>query len=172
MVASNGEVQTYVVANYNSSAFIINGVSSMDQFPNAPDVVALAGAIAGWMNDPMPNSPATTSTALGSSQTPAYDAIENDQIPPSPPGNNTTTSCQSTLLEPFDPFVGSLDPNAAPPAPIFPITMNNGFTYHVPDLAFKEWFYGGSPSAFNQKFSLFGTFTTAALPPLSGSPCP
>jgi len=45
---ANGKLQTYIVANYDSTA----GSNLSGAFPAAPDIVALANAIAGWMDNP------------------------------------------------------------------------------------------------------------------------
>ena len=45
------------------------------------------------------------------------------------------------------------------------------FLYHVPDLALTSWFYNGSASPFNGKYSLFGTLTAAAPTPPPTPPC-
>jgi hypothetical protein len=48
-------------------------------------------------------------------------------------------------------------------APLLSVKMANGFTYHVQDLAFFNWFYRISPStAVNGWYSLAGNFTTDA----------
>jgi hypothetical protein len=81
-----------------------------------------------------------------------------------PTGNNPTPAwghigqvpgCQSNL-EVGDPLSGTDIP---------PVTMPNGFTYHLQELAFFNWFYGGPSFAVNHWFSDNGTFTTDAGPP-------
>jgi hypothetical protein len=86
-------------------------------------------------------------TALG-------DAIANWEDDPT--GQNPTppwgNECQANL-EVADPLEG-VD---------FPVTMPNGFTYHPPDLAFKSWFFGDTPSSgVNGWYSFVGTLRTPA----------
>jgi hypothetical protein len=152
IMAGNNEVQTYVVANYDTSGGL---------FPNAPDIVGLAGTVAGWLTDPVPNSAAITTSSFtppGASETPLFSATLDDQILPAPPNSNATQTICQALLEPFDPILPLSNSN------VFPIVMHNNFTYHVPDLAFNAWFYQDVVSPFNQKYSLFGTLTAPALP--------
>jgi hypothetical protein len=150
IMAGNNEVQTYVVANYDTSGGL---------FTNAPDIVGLAGTVAGWLTDPVPNSALITTptfTPPGESKTPPFSATLDDQILPAPPNSNATQTICQALLEPFDPILPLTSGN------IFPITMRNNFTYHVPDLAFNAWFYQGGTSPFNQQYSLFGTLMAPA----------
>jgi hypothetical protein len=47
--------------------------------------------------------------------------------------------------------------------PLLAVKMPNGFTYHVQELAFFNWYYRISPStAVNAWYSLAGTFTADA----------
>jgi hypothetical protein len=80
-----------------------------------------------------------------------------------PYGNNPTPAwghtgqvpgCQNNL-EVGDPLTGINIP---------PVTMPNGFTYHLQELAFFSWFYGGPSIAVNGWFSDNGTFTSDAGP--------
>jgi hypothetical protein len=50
--ATAGKIQTYIVANYDSTAGTNSGAVFTGAFPTAPDLVALANMIAGWMNNP------------------------------------------------------------------------------------------------------------------------
>jgi hypothetical protein len=50
--ATAGKVQTYIVANYDSTAGINSGVVFTGAFPSAPDIAALANMIVGWMDNP------------------------------------------------------------------------------------------------------------------------
>ena len=77
-----------------------------------------------------------------------------------PGGNNPTPAwggigqvggCQ-TNLEDGDPLSGTL----------MPAVTLNGFTYHLQELAFFSWFYGGSSLGTGGKFSSNGTFAGAA----------
>lgn len=77
-----------------------------------------------------------------------------------PFGNNPTPAwgaigqvggCQ-TNLEDGDPLSGTLMPT---------VTLN-GFTYHLQELAYFSWFYGGASLGTGGKFSSNGTFAGAA----------
>src|SRR5262249_44161259 len=46
--ASAGKIQTYIVANYDTTS----GSNFAGAFPAAPDLVALANMIAGWIDNP------------------------------------------------------------------------------------------------------------------------
>jgi len=77
---------------------------------------------------------------------------------PTPPWGNTGQVmgfCQANL-EVGDPLSGTN---------IAPITMPNGFTYHLQELAFFSWFFGGPSIGVNGWFSNNGTFMTDAGPP-------
>ncbi len=65
--ATAGKVQTYIVANYDSTAATKNGVVFAGAFPSAPDIAALANMIAGWMNNPttLNNTPPWPGTFSG-----------------------------------------------------------------------------------------------------------
>jgi hypothetical protein len=81
-----------------------------------------------------------------------------------PFGNNATPAwgntgqdlgvCQSNL-ETADPLSGTEAP---------PITMANGFTYHLQEMAFFSWFFGGPSTGINGWFSNNGTFLIDAGP--------
>lgn len=61
------------------------------------------------------------------------------------------SGCQRNL-EVGDPLTGS---------PLLPVTMANGITYHLQELAFLSWFYRQSPSiGLNGWYSDNGTFTS------------
>ena len=76
---------------------------------------------------------------------------------PTPPWGNTgqVAGCAANL-EVGDPLTGTNIPA---------ITMPNGFTYHLQELAFFPWFFGGKSFSVNQWYSDNGTFTTDAGPP-------
>jgi hypothetical protein len=63
--------------------------------------------------------------------------------------------CQ-TNLEVGDPLTGTDIPN---------VTMRNGYSYHLQELAFFSWFFGAPSIAVNGWFSNNDTFTTDAGPP-------
>jgi hypothetical protein len=75
------------------------------------------------------------------------------------PWGNTgqVAGCQANL-EVGDPLSGTDLP---------PVTMPNGFTYHLQELAFFSWFYGAPSVGINGWFSNNGTFLTDA-----GHVCP
>jgi len=60
--------------------------------------------------------------------------------------------CQGNY-EVGDPLSGTLLP---------PVIMSNGFGYHLQELAFYSWFYGGPSLGVNGWYSDHGTFTKAA----------
>jgi hypothetical protein len=76
---------------------------------------------------------------------------------PTPPWGHTgqVGGCQANL-EVGDPLSGTDMP---------PVTMPNGFTYHLQELAFFSWFFGGASTGVNGWFSDNGTFLTDAGPP-------
>jgi hypothetical protein len=87
-------------------------------------------------------------------------AHEVDEWQDDPLGTNATpawghvgqvTGCQSNL-EVGDPLTGTNFPN---------VTMPNGYTYHLQELAFFSWFYGPPSIGAGHKFSDNGTFTSA-----------
>ncbi len=72
---------------------------------------------------------------------------------PTPAWGNTgqVVGCQANL-EDGDPLSGTLMPT---------VTLN-GFTYHLQELAFFSWFYGGTSLGAGGKFSSNGTFAAAS----------
>jgi hypothetical protein len=60
------------------------------------------------------------------------------------------------LLDVIDPLIGT---------PSLRIAMPNGFTYHLPELAFFSWFFGAPSVGVNGWFSNNATFLTDAGPP-------
>lgn len=62
------------------------------------------------------------------------------------------SGCQSNF-EVGDPLSGTLMPT---------VSMPNGFTYHLQELAFYSWFYGGASLGAGGKYSSNGTFAGAA----------
>jgi hypothetical protein len=78
-------------------------------------------------------------------------------INPTPPWGHTgqVGGCQNNL-EVGDPLTGTLIPN---------VTMPNGFTYHLQELAFFSWFYTAHSIGVNGWFSDNGTFLSDAGPP-------
>ena len=77
---------------------------------------------------------------LGENATPAWGHV------------GQVTGCRSDL-EVGDPLSGT----------VVPVTMTNGYSYHVQELAFASWFYRDTPSTgVNGLYSSNGTFSTAA----------
>lgn len=76
----------------------------------------------------------------GSNPTPAWGNI------------GQVSGCQNNF-EVGDPLSGTLRPT---------VTMSNGFTYHLQELAYFSWFYGGTSLGAGGKFSNNGTFAGAA----------
>jgi|SRR5579883_3344084 len=77
-----------------------------------------------------------------------------------PPWGHTgqVAGCQENL-EVGDPLTGQAMP---------PVTMPNGYTYQLQELAFFSWYFGGQSLGVNGWYSSNGTFTTDAGP-LCGS---
>lgn len=77
-----------------------------------------------------------------------------------PPWGHTgqVGACQENL-EVGDPLTGTAMP---------PVTMPNGYTYQLQELAFFSWFFGGQSLGVNGWYSSNGTFTSDAGP-LCGS---
>ena len=78
-------------------------------------------------------------------------------VNPTPPWGHIgqVQRCQNNL-EVGDPLSGTNAP---------PIVGNNGFTYHLQELAFYSWFYGAPSVGIHGWFSDNGTFLTDAGPP-------
>jgi hypothetical protein len=133
--ATANKLQTYIVVNYDSTAGMLN----TGAFPGAPDIAALSTVLPGWIDDPTTLN--VTPNWLGTI--------------------NAATQCQTALEVGFPAGL-----------PLQPITMPSRVTYHVQDLAFKSWYYRDgvllytttSNSGLGGNYSLFGTFTSAALP--------
>ena len=70
-------------------------------------------------------------------------------------GTGQVAGCQSNL-EVGDPLT---------PTNIPPVTMPNGFTYNLQELAFFSWFFGGKSIGANGWYSNNGTFLSDAGPP-------
>jgi hypothetical protein len=82
------------------------------------------------------------------------DPLGNNATPGWTGGQVTTSQCN---FEVGDPLSGTLFPN---------VTLSS-FTYHLQELAFFSWFYGGPSLGSGGKFSNNGTFTADAGAPLS-----
>jgi hypothetical protein len=84
-------------------------------------------------------------------------ANDPSTINPTPAWGHTgqVGGCQNNL-EVGDPLTGTNIP---------PVTMPNGFTYNLHELAFFSWFYGAPTLGLNGWFSNNGTFLSDAGPP-------
>jgi hypothetical protein len=138
--AESGQMQSYIVANFDATNGSIKGTPFSGAFPTSPDIAGLANAVAGWMDNP------TT--------------LNNTMPVPNWPGTiNGTTGCQNVLEVSFpDGLTGTAAPQ------LNAITIH-GRVYHVNDLAFKSWFYrdtGIDNTGFGGAYSLFGSFSTPA----------
>jgi len=73
---------------------------------------------------------------------------------PTPAWGNVgqVSGCQANL-EVGDPLSGTL---------MAPVQMSNGFSYHLQELAFFSWFYGGASTGIGGLYSSNGTFKGAA----------
>jgi hypothetical protein len=69
-------------------------------------------------------------------------------------GTGQVASCQANL-EVGDPLTGTL---------VAPVTMPNGYSYSLQELAFFSWFYGAPSTGINGWYSNNGTFTADAGP--------
>ena len=100
------------------------------------DIVTLEHEVAEWMNDPFVQA-----------QVP--DGGVDDLTPPW--GHvGQVGGCQNNL-EVGDPLSGTL----------FTLPGAGGYTYHIQDLAFVDWFYRTPSEAAGGRFSFEGTFTSA-----------
>jgi hypothetical protein len=137
--ATANKLQTYIVANYDSTAATVKGVIYTGAFPTAPNIVALANMVAGWIDNPTTLNPTPSFPSSTSPPTAAFLEVAYPQCPTGLGGQLTA------------------------------ITMPNTFTYSVQDLAFKQWFYNlATTTGFNgltsPAYSMFGSLK-AANPP-------
>jgi hypothetical protein len=132
-------LQTYVVANYDSTACTKSCPAPGNftgAFPTAPDLVAISNTMAGWMNNPTTLNP-----------TPPWSGTINGVGP----------ACQDIFEVAYPPALST--------APLITITAPDKNIYHVQDLAFKGWFYGDGVvpgattpnSGYAGVYSMFGT---------------
>jgi hypothetical protein len=99
------------------------------------DITAMSHEMAEAVNDP-----------TGGNPTPAWGNL-----------GETVGSCQSNL-EVGDP----LSPGFGTPSAGFTISGANGLTYHLQELAFYSWFYGGPSLGAGGKYSSNGSFSGSA----------
>jgi len=104
-------------------------------FQGIQDVSVWSHELGEWMDDPFVQA----SVPGGGSDdlTPAWGNVGQD------------SGCQNNL-EVGDPLTGTL----------FAIAVSGGFTYHIQDLAFHDWFYRTAASGTGGKYSFMGVFTT------------
>ena len=131
-----GQMQSYIVANYDSTNF----GAFTGAFPTAPDITALANAVAGWINNP---------TTLN--QTPGWTGTINE-----------ITGCQ-TVLEVSDPpaLSGQLTPITMPNKDVYHVQDLAFKSWFYGDGATS----GTANSGFGNAYSLFGTFPIATPNP-------
>ncbi len=99
------------------------------------DVSSLARAVADWVNNPF---------SISGNATPLWQFV-----PPS-------ATCAYFFNTPAPLYEGQEIP---------PLVMPNGFTYHLPELAFFSWFFGGQSLGVNGWYSNNNTLKTDAGPP-------
>jgi hypothetical protein len=133
--SANGQMQSYIVANYDSTSF----GSFTGAFPKAPDITALANAVAGWINNP---------TTLN--KTPGWTGTING-----------VTGCQ-TALEVSDPpaLSGQLTQITMPNKDVYHVQDLAFKSWFYGDGATS----GTANSGFNGGYSLFGTFAVPNPP--------
>jgi hypothetical protein len=102
--ATAGKLQTYIVANYDTTGGTVNSGTAKSKsytgaFPTAPNIVALANMVAGWINNPTtfnptPSFPASTFSGAATVLEVAYPQCHPSSPPSTPPplGGNLTTS--------------------------------------------------------------------------------
>jgi hypothetical protein len=139
--ATMGKLQTYIVANYDTTGGTTNSgtvkaVTYTGAFHTAPNIVALANMVAGWIDNPTTLNPTPSFPSSTSPPTAAFLEVAYPQCPTGLGGQLTA------------------------------ITMPNTFTYSVQDLAFKQWFYDlATTTGFNNltspAYSMFGSLKAA-----------
>jgi hypothetical protein len=133
--APGGQMQSYIVANYDSTSF----GAFTGAFPTAPDITALANAVAGWINNP---------TTLN--QTPGWAGTING-----------VTGCK-TVLEVSDPpaLSGKLTPITMSNKDVYHVQDLAFKSWFYGDGATS----GTANSGFGGGYSLFGTFSVPNPP--------
>jgi len=89
------------------------------------------------------------------------DPYGDNEVPPWG-DSGQTAGCQENL-EVGDPLTGTA---------VTPVTMPNGYTYQLQELAFFSWFYGGRSLGVDGWYSNGGTFTSDAGPVCGSSEPP
>jgi len=145
---------TFMAAPVSNIAFgcCIGGYHSFGGFPTPTQAYSVFDFdVTGILGTLWPDS------AIGSHELGEFlnDPFGNNLVPPWG-DTGQVAGCQGNL-EVGDPLTGS---------PMAPVTMPNGYNYHLQELAFFSWFIGGPSLAANGWYSSNGTFTTDA-----GAPC-
>ena len=130
----------------------IGGYHSFGGFPTPTQTYSVSDFDTTGMFGPSATDTAIISHEVGEW---ANDPFTNNLVPPWG-GTGQVPGCQDNL-EVGDPLTGTT---------ISPVTMPNGFSYQLQELAFFSWFFGGKSIAVNGWYSNNGTFTTDA-----GAPC-
>ncbi len=122
---TNGDIQTYAVADFDRSGLL-------DQPPNSyADVFTLSHEVVEWMDDPIVSEFGNNLTPGNPTPKWGSDTQKVGQIP--------AGYCED-ILE-----VG--DPLSQPPPALKPFTVNlSNFTYHLQEAAYFWWFYGEKAS--------------------------
>jgi hypothetical protein len=100
---SAGKLQTYIVANYDSTAGTKSGVVYTGAFPSAPDIAGITNMIAGWMDNPTtlnptPSWPGTTG-GVGCTLEVAYPTALAGQLTPITMPNKTIYHVQDLAFK-------------------------------------------------------------------------
>jgi hypothetical protein len=127
--APNGQLQTYIVANYDST----NGKNFPGAFPTAPDLVAIANAVAGWMDNPTTLNPTPNWLGTINGSTGCQDVLEV-AFPPGLAGALTTLTIHNKIYHVQD------------------LAFKSWFYQDT----------GSANTGFGGNYSLFGTFTSPA----------
>lgn len=136
----------------NLGSCCILGYHSSGGFPTPTQTYAVSGFDSTGSFGPTIENTSVIAHELGEW---ANDPFGINLVPPWG-GTGQVEGCQGNL-EVGDPLTGTVMP---------PITMPNGFTYNVQELAFFSWFFGGRSIGANGWYSGNDTFTTDA-----GTPC-
>ena len=130
-------VQTYLAVDFDSTQFYIYPFNLAIN-----DTGALSHELAEWMNNPLGQVSILWGPGRLGNLTPAW-------------GNTGQVQGCTNNLEVGDPLTFTAFPA---------VTMSNGFTYHLQELAFFSWFFGGDSLGVNGWYSDNGSFLTDAGP--------
>lgn len=142
---SAGLAQLFASPNYHSitgstipiQTYAVTNFDTTAVYTGYDDIASFAQVVANWMDDPF----------LGGG---AFNGATLWQYPLAPP-----PAC-GFYFEPSGPLNGVEIP---------PVIMPNGFGYHLPELAFMSWFFGGNSIGVNGWFSNNNTLQSDAGPP-------